>query len=223
MRRPKDDSGEMHSMFGLSISTILVRLIILFVAIPIHEWAHAWSAYQLGDDTASLQGRMTLNPMAHLDPIGSLLLLLAGFGWGKPVPVNPYRMRMNPRAGMAISAAAGPFSNFVLAMLLAIPFRMGWTDWHTGGFSIGSLLIIAIGINLGLMFFNLIPIYPLDGEKVLMGLLPPRWGDSLLRLRPFGMLILAVLIFVLPRLGVDLIGIVITPVYMLIMNLLLFF
>ncbi|MCK4451899.1 MAG: site-2 protease family protein, partial [Anaerolineae bacterium] len=210
-------------MFGLSVSTILVRLIILFLAIPIHEWAHAWSAYQLGDDTASMRGRMTLNPLAHLDPIGSLLLLFSGFGWGKPVPVNPYRMRTNPRAGMAISAAAGPFSNFVLAMLLAIPFRLGWVGWYTGGFSIGDLLLIAIQINLGLMLFNLIPIYPLDGEKILMGLLPPRWGDSLLRLRPFGTLILAALIFILPRMGVDLIGMVIAPVYGLLWNLLLLF
>ncbi|MBE9471534.1 MAG: site-2 protease family protein [Chloroflexi bacterium] len=210
-------------MFGLSVSTILVRLIILFLAIPIHEWAHAWSAYQLGDDTASMRGRMTLNPLAHLDPIGSLLLLFSGFGWGKPVPVNPYRMRTNPRAGMAISAAAGPFSNFVLAMLLAIPFRLGWVGWYTGGFSIGDLLLIAIQINLGLMLFNLIPIYPLDGEKILMGLLPPRWGDSLLRLRPFGTLILAALIFILPRMGVDLIGILIMPVYGLLWNLLLLF
>ena len=210
-------------MFGLSVSTILVRLTILFLAIPIHEWAHAWSAYQLGDDTASMRGRMTLNPLAHLDPIGSLLLLFSGFGWGKPVPVNPYRMRTNPRAGMAISAAAGPFSNFVLAMLLAIPFRLGWVGWYTGGFSIGSLLFIAIQINLGLMLFNLIPIYPLDGEKILMGLLPPRWGDNLLRLRPFGTLILAVLLFILPRTGVDLIRMVITPVYGLLLNLLLLF
>ncbi len=210
-------------MFGLSISTILVRIIILFLAIPIHEWAHAWSAYQLGDDSASLQGRMTLNPLAHLDPIGSLLLLFSGFGWGKPVPVNPYRMRTNPRVGMAISAAAGPFSNFILAMLLAIPFRLGWVDWYTGGFSIGSLLLVAIQINLGLMLFNLIPVHPLDGEKILMGLLPPRWGDSLLRLRPFGTLILAVLLFILPRLGVDLIGIIIAPVYGLLLSLLLLF
>ena len=207
-------------MFGLSISTILIRLIILVLGIPIHEWAHAWSAHQLGDDTASVQGRMTINPLAHLDPIGSLLLLLSGFGWGKPVPVNPYRMRTNPRVGMAISAAAGPFSNFILAMLLATPFRMGWVTW---GSSVGALLLVAIQINLGLMLFNLLPLYPLDGEKVLVGLLPPRWGDSLIRSRPFGMLMLSVVLFLLPRLGVDLIGMVIMPAYGLLMNLLLFF
>jgi Zn-dependent protease len=137
-------------------------------------------------------------------------------------------MRTNPRVGMAVSAPAGPFSNFVLAMLLAIPFRMGWTnlgaaitDWHGGNFSAGSLLLVAIEINLSLMLFNLIPVYPLDGEKVLTGFLPPRWGDSLLRLRPYGMIILAALLFLLPRLGVDLIGMVIAPAYGFLMNLLL--
>jgi Zn-dependent protease len=212
----------------LILSTYLVRLIILLLGIPIHEWAHAWSAYQLGDDTASLQGRLTLNPVAHLDPFGSLLLMFSGFGWGKPVPVNPYRMRTSPRTGMAISAAAGPFSNFVLAMLFAIPFRMEWTDLavaymnlYAGKLGIGVLLLIIIQINLGLMLFNLIPVYPLDGEKVLMGLLPPRWGDDLLRLRPFGMLILAGLIFFLPRIGLDLIQVLLAPVMEFLLNLLL--
>lgn len=206
-------------MFGFSMSRILVRLAVLFLGIPIHEWAHAWSAHQLGDDTASQQGRLTLNPLAHLDPVGSLLILLSGFGWGKPVPVNPYRMRTSPRVGMAITSAAGPFSNFILAMLLAIPLRMYWVDW---GSTISEWLYIAIQINLGLMLFNLIPVYPLDGEKVLMGLLPPRWGDQLLRLRPFGILILSVLLFILPRTGLDLINMVIVPMYRLLMELLLF-
>jgi Zn-dependent protease len=216
-------------MFGFSIPTILVRLVVLFLAIPIHEWAHAWSAYQLGDDTASLQGRLTLNPMAHLDPIGSLLILVSGFGWGKPVPVNPYRLRTGPRVGHAITAFAGPLSNFVLAMLLAIPFRMHWTnyagasmDLYTQRLSIGALLLIAIEINLGLMLFNLIPLFPLDGEKVLVGVLPPRWGDSLLRIRPYGSIILAGLMFVLPRVGIDPIGKVIAPAYWFLRDLLVF-
>ena len=216
-------------MFGFSIPTILVRLVVLFLAIPIHEWAHAWSAYQLGDDTASLQGRLTLNPMAHLDPIGSLLILVSGFGWGKPVPVNPYRLRTGPRIGHAITAFAGPLSNFVLAMLLAIPFRMHWAnyavasmDLYTQRLSIGALLLIAIEINLGLMLFNLIPLFPLDGEKVLVGVLPPRWGDSLLRIRPYGSIILAGLMFVLPRVGIDPIGKVIAPAYWFLRDLLVF-
>lgn len=218
-----------ESMFDISIPTLLTRLVILLVAQPIHEWAHAWSAYQLGDDTASLQGRMTLNPIAHFDPVGSMLLLLGSIGWGKPVPVNPYRMRINPRTGSAISAFAGPLSNFVMAMLLAIPFRLQWVnlwsahmDLSSGTLSMGFFLLTAIGINLSLMLFNLIPVFPLDGEKVLVGVLPPRWGDSLLRIRSYGPIILAALLFVLPLVGVDLIGIVITPAYGFLMNLLLF-
>jgi Zn-dependent protease len=206
-------------MFGFSVSVILSRLIVLFLGIPIHEWAHAWSAHQLGDDTASMQGRLTLNPLAHLDPIGSLLILISGFGWGRPVPVNPYRMRTSPRVGMAISSAAGPFSNFVLAMLLAIPLRLHWVTMYS---TIGEFLYAAIQINLGLMLFNLIPVYPLDGEKVLVGFLPFHWGDRLLRLRSFGVLILSVLLFILPRMGLDLISLVIAPTYGLLMWLLLF-
>lgn len=204
-----------------STSTIFVRLIILFLGIPIHEWAHAWSAYQLGDNTASTKGRLTLNPMAHLHPIGSLLLLFSGFGWGKPVPVNPYLMKGDPQRGMAISSAAGPFSNFVLAMLLAIPFRLGWITSIGTGFSLGGLLLTAININLALMLFNLIPIYPLDGEKILSGLLPPRWADSLQSLRPYSMPIFLVLLFLLPQVGIDLVGVVLTPIHGLLWRLLL--
>jgi Zn-dependent protease len=183
----------------------------------------------LGDDTASLQGRLTLNPMAHLDPIGSLLILVSGFGWGKPVPVNPYRFRTGPRIGHAITAFAGPLSNFILAMLLAIPFRMHWAnyaaasmDLYAQRLSIGALLLIAIEINLGLMLFNLIPLFPLDGEKVLVGVLPPRWGDSLLRLRPYGTIILTGLMFILPQIGVNPIGDVIAPAYWFLRDLLVF-
>ncbi len=207
-------------MLGFSLSEIIVRVIILLLAIPIHEWAHAWSAHQLGDDTASLQGRLTLNPLVHLDPIGSLLILISGFGWGKPVPVSPHRMRVSPRIGMAISSAAGPAANFFLAMLLAIPLRLGWVSWYS---RTAQLLDLAIQINIGLMLFNLIPAFPLDGEKVLVGVLPSSWGDRLLQLRPFGAIILTTLLFVLPRLvGIDLIRMITAPIYNLLMNLLLF-
>ncbi len=207
-------------MPGFSISTLLVRLLVLVIGIPIHEWAHAWSAYKLGDATAEGEGRMTLNPLAHLDPVGSLLILVSGFGWGKPVPVNPYRMRVNPRVGMAITSVAGPLSNFFLAMLLAIPLRMRWIAHYSG---IGELLTLAIQINLSLMLFNLIPAYPLDGEKVLVGVLPPRWGDHLLRWRPYSMLILAAIMFILPRVGLDLLSLLIAPAYIALMSLLLYF
>jgi Zn-dependent protease len=184
----------------------LIALAILYLtSFPIHEWAHAWAAYQLGDDTAALQGRLTLNPLAHLDPLGALSLVFFGYGWGKPVPVSPYRLRGNMRASEALVAAAGPFSNLVLAMLGAIPFRLGWLDGYSGSASIISLpniLIQFIVINLSLMVFNLVPIPPLDGSRVLRWLLPSQWGDTMDRIEQFGRGGLMVLLYLLSRLGV---------------------
>ncbi|HEY76082.1 MAG TPA: site-2 protease family protein [Thermoflexia bacterium] len=196
---------------GLSPAVLLARLIVLLIGMPIHEWAHAWSAYELGDDSPRLQGRLSLNPMAHLDFLGGLLLLLTGFGWAKPVYVNPYRMRTNPRTGMALSAFAGPAANLLVAALCAVPFRLGWMSL-ANIFTSQSLLNPALvlfyiaDVSIGLALFNLLPFFPLDGEKVLIGVLPPRWGDYLLALRPYSPYILLGLLFVLPRLGLDLIG-----------------
>jgi Zn-dependent protease len=184
----------------------LIALAILYLtSFPIHEWAHAWAAYQLGDDTAALQGRLTLNPLAHLDPLGALSLVFFGYGWGKPVPVSPYRLRGNMRASEALVAAAGPFSNLVLAMLGAIPFRLGWLDGYSGSASIISLpniLIQFIVINLSLMVFNLIPIPPLDGSRVLRWLLPSQLGDTMDKIEQFSRGGLMVLLYLLSRLGV---------------------
>src|SRR5438105_1123844 len=110
---------------GLSAPEIISRIITLLIAFTLHELSHAVTAVQLGDDTPQRMGRLTLNPLAHLDPIGSLLLIFAGFGWAKPVQINPYNLRMNPHAGMAVVAAAGPISNFLMALVAAIPFRLG--------------------------------------------------------------------------------------------------
>ncbi|TET55280.1 MAG: site-2 protease family protein, partial [Anaerolineales bacterium] len=151
----------------------LIALVMLsLTSMPVHEWAHAWVAYELGDDTAARRGRLTLNPLAHIDPIGSLMLLFAGFGWGKPVPINPYRLRGNLRVSRALVSVAGPFSNFVLAMLAAIPFRMGWLDGDitTASFIFAEILLDFIWINLILAVFNLLPIPPLDGSRVLAAL-----------------------------------------------------
>ncbi len=180
-----------------NLDEILARLIILLIALPVHEWAHAWSAWELGDDTAAMRGRLSLNPLAHLDIYGSVLLLLTGFGWAKPVPVNPYRMRrVAPRTGMAITAFAGPASNFLIGMLCAVPFRigvLGIVDVAVGN-ALASLLWTLAGISIGLGLFNLIPIYPLDGEKVLAGLLPPQWGYRLEMIRPYAPFILIALL-----------------------------
>lgn len=199
-------------MLGLSPVTFLARLIVLLVGMPIHEWAHAWSAHELGDDTPRWEGRLSLNPLVHLDILGAILILLTGFGWAKPVPVNPYRMRGSPRTGMAISAFAGPASNLVVAMLCALPFRLGWvslTDIVLARLNLATLLFLVADVSLNLALFNLLPFFPLDGEKVLVGVLPLRWGDALLSFRPYSPYVLLGLLFLLPYLGLDLIGILI--------------
>jgi Zn-dependent protease len=189
----------------------LITLAILFLtSMPIHEWAHAWAAYKLGDDTAAQRGRLTINPLAHLDPIGTLALVFAGFGWGKPVPVSPYRLRGNMRASWAMVSVAGPFSNLVLAMLAAIPFRLGWlTLQSSGGISLQGILFEFIVINLALMLFNLIPIPPLDGSRVLAWMLPQRWAVMLEQLERFGGAGLMLVLYLLSRTG--LLGVIVNP------------
>lgn len=210
-------------MFGFDDPvTMVARLVVLIVAIPVHEFAHAYSADQLGDDTPRMQGRVTLNPLAHLDLIGSLLILLQGFGWGKPVQINPYTLeRRSPSAPMLV-AAAGPLSNLLLALIAAVPFQLGLIAPPSpvagieGANLIPFVLSIFIQINLTLLFFNLIPIFPLDGEKVLIYFLPPRGQELLLQIRPYGMFILLGLVFLGPYLGLNLLYYLIgTPTYFL--------
>jgi Zn-dependent protease len=203
-------------MFGLDAPTVISRLITLVIAFTIHELAHAWTADQLGDDTPRLMGRLTLNPLAHLDPIGSLLLLVAGFGWAKPVPVMPYRLRYGPQLGMAIVAAAGPFSNLIMALLAAIPFRFGWlsvfdTFSRNAGFlpTPASFLREFIFLNLILLLFNLLPIAPLDGSKILRGFAPREWEGTLMQLEQWGPFILMALVFLGSFGGFSILGLVI--------------
>jgi Zn-dependent protease len=199
-------------MFGLSVERLISRIIVLVIAFSVHEFAHAWTADQLGDDTPRLQGRLTLNPLSHLDPLGSIMLLIAGFGWAKPVLVNPYALRRRTPAGMMLVAVAGPFSNLLLAILAAIPFRAGLLSPSFSGSFLSLLFLEFIWINLILLFFNLIPIFPLDGEKVAEYFLPPNGQDFLYRLRPYGMYILMGLILLGNFGGLDILGFVIaTP------------
>ncbi len=183
----------------IDLSSVLARLVTLVIAFTVHEFAHAWTADRLGDATPRLSGRLTLNPLAHLDPVGSLLLLLAGFGWAKPVPVNPYALRSRTPAGLMMVSVVGPLSNLLLAILAALPFRAGWLNPSlvSGSLlaSLSAFLVEFIFINLLLLFFNLIPLSPLDGEKVLEYLLPPEGKDVLARLRPYGPMILLALVF----------------------------
>lgn len=199
-------------MTGLSISSLVSRALTLVIAFTVHEFAHAWSAVQLGDDTPRLRGRLTLNPLAHLDPFGTLMLLIAGFGWAKPVQVNPYALRRRTPAGMMLVALAGPLSNLLLALIASLPFQIGLIALPMLGASspflptLSEFLLEFIWINLVLMFFNLLPVYPLDGEKVAEYFLPPEGQDVLYRIRPYSMYILLGLILVLPYLGIDIMG-----------------
>ena len=182
------------------LSTIIARVLVLIIAFTVHELAHALTADYLGDPTPRRMGRITLNPLKHLDPIGTILLIVAGFGWAKPVMVNPMNMRGNPRTSMAIVAAAGPLSNLVMAVMAAIFFRVGLVSFTqpSGAFSASFLLSEFIWINLVLAFFNLIPIPPLDGSKILFAILP---AELVYRLRPleqFGFLILMAVVFFVP-------------------------
>jgi Zn-dependent protease len=201
-----------------SIPEIITYLIILFTAFPVHEFAHAWTATYFGDDTPRRDGRLTLNPLAHLDLFGSLMLIIAGFGWAKPVMVNEYTLRRRSSAALMWVSLAGPLSNFAMAVLAAIPFRLGLVSVTQIGQSTGSILpspgwflFIFVQVNLFLMLFNLLPLAPLDGEKVLNYFLPPNLARSLETIRPYGPLILMALIFVLPMVGIDVIGTVIRP------------
>lgn len=199
-------------MLGLSPSTLIARIFTLIIAFTIHELAHAWIAVELGDDTPRRMGRLTLNPLAHLDPIGSLLLIFAGFGWAKPVITNPYNFRYGPRLGMAIVAAAGPLANLIMALLAAIPFRLGLLD--SGNRQLLWLVIFFdefIFLNIILMLFNLLPIVPLDGSKVLRGFAPREWDGWLNPLEQWGPFILMALV-VLGSFGrFSLIGLIIGP------------
>jgi len=179
------------------IAQYIANAIALLVAIDVHEFCHAWMADRLGDPTPRYQGRLTLNPLAHLDPLGTLMLILVRFGWGKPVPVNPYNLRNGPKSGMAMVSFAGPLANLIAAALLALPVRLGLVMPTLRGGIIPSpemVVTTTILVNVSLAVFNLIPVAPLDGFKVAIGLLPYRWSYALAQFERYGPLLLIFLI-----------------------------
>lgn len=190
-------------MFALDLPRLIIIIIAVLIAIDVHECCHAWVAAELGDPTAKSLGRVSLNPIVHLDPLGTLMILITaatgfGIGWGKPVPVDPYRLRYGPRVGMGIVSLAGPSANLATAALLAIPFRMGATVLPN--FLLELLFIVSM-VNIGLAIFNLLPLPPLDGYGVLMGVLGSirapwayRWSYALARYERYGPMILLLVI-----------------------------
>lgn len=185
------------------LQKILIWIIPLLFAITVHEVAHGWVALKFGDKTALMMGRLTLNPIKHIDLIGTIivpgiLLVLGGFifGWAKPVPVTQRNLR-NPRMNMAVVALAGPMANLVMAVLWALIMRLGFFI-HQEGLAIGRPVIwmgqAGIFVNLMLMILNLLPIPPLDGGRIVSNILPPRVAYHYDRLEPFGFLILLILL-----------------------------
>lgn len=185
----------------MNIGLIIIQVVALFMALTFHEFAHGWIARQLGDRTAEAQGRLTLNPKDHIDPFGTLLLPVilifinspVVFGWAKPVPINPMNFG-NPRKGMMWSALGGPVINLLLAAIMVIVFKA----MLILGIFIKPLLlflIVAIQLNLFLAIFNLIPIPPLDGGRVMVGLLPPKQAMVYSKIEPYGFMIVILLMY----------------------------
>jgi len=218
-------------LLGRDPLEIIAFLISLLVAIDVHEFAHAWMANELGDPTARYYGRLSLNPLVHLDPMGTIMMLFSifygfGIGWGKPVPVNPLYLRKGPRVGMGIVAAAGPLSNLMLAAVVAVPIRLGLSlPWWLVG-----VLLIVIRVNIGIALFNLLPIPPLDGASILRGILSTiraRWAyqvsEAFDRVQTQGYAIFILLILVDQILPISILGFVLGMPYRLLYRLIVGF
>lgn len=188
-------------------------VIAIALGITVHEFMHAYAAHRFGDDTGKHTGRLSLDPRAHLDLWGSLLIVLIGFGYGKPVPINENRLS-NGRLGVTLVSVAGPLSNVALAAVAAVPLRFGAAE--TLGVAYEKILLLVVIYNCLLAVFNLVPIPPLDGSKVVYGLLPPRQAYAWRSYEQYGPFLLLALIFLLPYLRIDLLGpLVVRPARML--------
>jgi len=192
----------------------------LLVGITIHEFSHALVADRLGDPTARRLGRISLNPLAHLDPLGTIMLFLVGFGWGKPVPVNAFNLQ-NGRRSMALVAAAGPISNLIAVFLFALPLRfnvLGAPDAFVFGTTIAmsglvyEIVALLVIYNIILAVFNLLPIFPLDGSNILLGVLPNDAARSYARLARYGPVLLILVIMLDYFFGLGILGRIMDPV-----------
>jgi len=200
----------------MDMYSLLLAVPAILIALTFHEFAHGYVAYRFGDPTAKHNGRLTLNPMAHLDPMGTIMIFLIHFGWAKPVPVDP-RYLGNPKRDMMWIAAAGPLMNMVLALISGILIRVfiglglaGATAGDTATM-VFQMLYYSLYINLALAFFNLLPIPPLDGSKILAGLLPHRYTPTLYLIEARGPMILFGIIMFGWITGFHVLGVVIGP------------
>lgn len=192
------------------------------IGLTLHEFSHAFAASRLGDPTARSAGRLTLNPLAHLDLFGTIALVFAGFGWAKPVPVDPGYLR-SPRRDMAIIAVAGPLSNVILAAAIALVLRFFIFPFLAAP-HLSTLLVIlvqAVAINVILAVFNLIPIPPLDGSRILAGVVPESWNHGYEQVERFGPILLIGLIILASATGFSVLGRIVSPVAQPLMRLLL--
>lgn len=167
------------NFLGLDAYQVAARVIIILLILPLHEFAHAFIAGKCGDHTAEYSGRLTLNPFKHIDPVGAVLLLFTGFGWAKPVPINPRAMR-NPRNGIIWTSLAGPFSNLIAAFIGVVVLRVIESLTVSAAnmsvlFTVCTVISAFASVNMGLAVFNLIPVPPLDGSKVLMQFIPTKY------------------------------------------------
>jgi len=187
--------------FHFDWETVPFRMIAFVIAFSLHEWAHAFVAWKLGDNTAKDEGRLTVNPIPHIDPFGLILILFGPFGWAKPVPINPLHFRGNKRLGIVYVSAAGPLINLLLAVLFMVLY--GWM-YQAGYLSdreskltiaLNETLLNCVLINCALFVFNLLPIHPLDGSKIIRFLLPRKWDRFFYTLEIYGPWILLLLIF----------------------------
>ncbi len=199
-------------MQAITFEKIIVLAIFLLVAFPVHEFAHAFVAYQLGDGTAKMFGRLTLNPIAHFDPLGGLMLIISAIGtglllgWAKPTPVNPMNLR-DRRNGEVLVALAGPASNLIMACVAALVFRLLYQPDSPLPFQLFDVIWLFVLFNVGLAVFNLIPVPPLDGSTLLFRFVDPRTAWQLRpMLAQYGLLIIIVAIFVFGNVLADVIG-----------------
>lgn len=185
---------------------LLASIVVVFIALPLHECAHGLVAKKLGDPTASNMGRLTLNPLAHFDPIGTTALILVGFGWAKPVPINPYYFK-NRKNGMALTALAGPLSNLLMATVALLIYKILYYFVPVNTFVqiLASVMVLIAQINISLCAFNLIPLPPLDGSKIIGFFMPmniyARFENFFARYQQIIFYAMIFLFFILPRLG----------------------